>query len=478
MYNETRHLLFECGEVVVYGCEASRAPAGWRDVLGSGHGGGKRQGRLRGLVHKAGNGQTGKGGKRGRWGELKEGKGGKRRGVMTPEQRAGVKSVKVFAQQFWLEDWSGRGMWGDFCGGWDCWGEEMVEGGGGVKEGQGQGQERGGLESLRVTIRHTDWWYYLLGASRSPLELDPRKPGRRAGRLDHYSGNGGANADDGGDDDGQGNSGNGIQNMYREPIHQHPDSSSQQQHQQPSDQQQRRRRRPGWDFENGSWGSKLAHLPPSLKTFELELETTTNNTAALEAIATFAAPKWRFPLAHGTRVLIFDPDATERYQWTGSATFKGSSEPGSVETVPASARGWGVESSQSGVPQQQQQQQQGRRRSMFGTLMDRTKSNGSGRTGSVVSDGSESRQYPTLDYHVVTLRFRAMRPEDAPPLEGIDDAAADETAENGGDVVGNGSSSTAPAPTANGHAVAPAHAMADARPARQVARDVVPSYWG
>lgn len=40
---------------------------------------------------------------------------------MTPEQRAGVRGVKVFAQQFWLEDWSGRGMWGDFCGGWDCW---------------------------------------------------------------------------------------------------------------------------------------------------------------------------------------------------------------------------------------------------------------------------------------------------------------------------------------------------------------------
>ena len=444
----------------MYGCEASRAPAGWRDVLGSGHGGGAKK---RGFLRGKGGGQ----GKRGRWGELKDAKGmGKKggRGVMTPEQRGRVKKVKVFAQQFWLEDWSGRGMWGDFCGGWDRRVDEEGDGSGGNEGG------RAGLERLRVTIRHTDWWYYLLGASRSPLELDPRKPGRRAGRLDHYQGNGGG----GGDDDDDDGSASGIQNMYREPMHHPPGSSSQQQ---PEDQQRRQPRRPGWDFEEGSWGSKLAHLPPSLKTFELELETTTENTAALEAIATSAAAKWRFPLAHGTRVLVLDPDATERYQWTGSAAFRGSSEPGGVETVPASARGWGVEACQSSEPQQQQQQQ-GRRRSMFGTLIDRTKSNGSGRTGSVVSDGSESRQYATLDYHVVILRFRAMRPEDAPPLEGIDDVAADDTTENGGSNVGNGSSSAAPAPTADGHAVAPAHAMADVRPARQVARDVVPSYWG
>ena len=469
---ETADLLARAGEVLVYGCEASRAPAGWVDVLGCG-GRGKRRGRW---LKKKGGGE----GRRGRWGELRDAsKRGERKGgkVMAREVRERVRSVKVFAQQFWLEDWAGRGMWGDFCGSWDGgWS-------GGGEEGGEERKERQGLERLRVTIRHTDWWYFLLGSARSPLALDPRKPGRRAGRVEDVHGDGGDDDDDDEDEEeeegdaaGHGN-GNGIQNMYKEPLH-HPAANSSSSSSQPSDRQQRQRRprRPGWDFEAGSWGSKLAHLPPSLKTFELELETTTENTAALEAIATAAARKWRFPLAHGTRVLVLDPDATERYQWTGSAAFKGSSEPGAVETVPASARGWAVES-QPGVspPPPPQQQQQSRRRSMFGTLMDRTKSNGSGRTGSVVSDGSESRQYATLDYHVVILRFRAMRPEDAPPLRGSDDAATDERAENDGE---NDISSAAPAPTPNGHAVAPAHAMADSRPARQVARDVVPSYWG
>ncbi|KAL9100571.1 MAG: hypothetical protein Q9163_004060 [Psora crenata] len=173
-------------------------------------------------------------------------------------QRQAIRSVHLFAQQYWLEDWNERHQWHDFCRSWSN----------GLAP---------GLERLRVTLRHTDWWYFLLGA-RSPLALDPRKAGRARMRERITTG-------------GEGQvSGAGA----------------------------------GSGFEEGSWGSRFSYFH-GLKVFELELETLQSKRAELDEVVALA-PAWRFPLGDG-RVLVMDDGRIERCHWIGSSRFKGLKAP-------------------------------------------------------------------------------------------------------------------------------------------------------
>ena len=112
-----------------------------------------------------------------------------------------------------------------------------------------------------MTIRHSDWWYDLLG-QRWPLALDARKKGR-ARAMAWVEGEG---------------------------------------------------------FERGSWGSRFGNLR-GLEVFELELETLVGKKGELDAVVKKAA-EWRFGLGDGN-VLVLDEEATEKSGWVGSKHFKG-----------------------------------------------------------------------------------------------------------------------------------------------------------
>ena len=161
---------------------------------------------------------------------------------MKHSQRNAVRYVHLFTQQFWLEDW--RNQWLEFTTSWP----------------------EGGPERIRITIRHTDWWYNLLGQN-SPLALDPKRKGRA--RVDEYV---------------------------------------------PDDQ----------PYESGSWGSRFANLK-GLKKLELELETSEAKRMELDTIIE-KAPGWNFPLGDGN-VLVMDEESTKTSVWTGSKHFKGLHAP-------------------------------------------------------------------------------------------------------------------------------------------------------
>ncbi|KAL6717303.1 hypothetical protein ACLMJK_005218 [Lecanora helva] len=163
-------------------------------------------------------------------------------GSMKIAQRNEIQSVHIFAQQFWLEDWKHK--WLSYAQNWP----------------------NGCPPRLKITIRHTDWWYNLLG-ERSPLALDPKRKGR-------------ANA----------------KNWAAE-----EDS-----------------------FEAGSWGSRFTNMG-GLEHFELELETIESKRPELDAVVD-RAHTWRFPLGDG-RTLILDECATTRESWSGSRHFKGLNAP-------------------------------------------------------------------------------------------------------------------------------------------------------
>lgn len=161
---------------------------------------------------------------------------------MKHSQRNAVRYVHLFTQQFWLEDW--RNQWLAFTTSWP----------------------EGGPERIRLTIRHTDWWYNLLGQN-SPLALDPKRKGRA--RVDDYV---------------------------------------------PDDQ----------PYESGSWGSRFANLK-GLKRLELELETSEAKRTELDTIVE-KAQAWKFPQGDGN-VLVMDEESTETSVWTGSKNFKGLRAP-------------------------------------------------------------------------------------------------------------------------------------------------------
>ena len=165
-------------------------------------------------------------------------------GRMKLSQRNEITYIHIFCQQFWLEDW--KNQWLAFSKSW------MVE--------------PGALQRLRITIRHTDWWYNLLGEN-SPLALDPKRKGRA--RPGEWLG-------------------------AKEP------------------------------FEKGSWGERFRHFE-GLRELELELETVEGKRGELDA-SVEKAGTWQFKLGDGN-VLVLDEDATEKSSWIGSKHFKGLNAP-------------------------------------------------------------------------------------------------------------------------------------------------------
>lgn len=161
---------------------------------------------------------------------------------MKVSQRNAVQYVHLFTQQFWLEDW--KNQWLAFTTSWP----------------------EGGPEKITITIRHTDWWYNLLGEN-SPLALDPKRKGRA--RVGDWV------------------------------PDEHP-------------------------YESGSWGSRFANLK-GLKKFEMELETIEAKRKELDTIVE-RAQSWKFPLGD-SNVLVMDEENIEMSAWTGSKHFKGLSAP-------------------------------------------------------------------------------------------------------------------------------------------------------
>ena len=161
---------------------------------------------------------------------------------MKLSQRNAVRQVHLFTQQFWLEDW--KNQWLAFTTSWP----------------------EGGPEKIKITIRHTDWWYNLLGEN-SPLALDPKRKGRA--RVGDWV---------------------------------------------PDDQ----------PYESGSWGSRFVNLA-GLKKFEMELETVEAKRNELDTIVE-KAQSWKFPLGNGN-VLVMEGENIEKSTWTGSKHFKGLSAP-------------------------------------------------------------------------------------------------------------------------------------------------------
>lgn len=157
---------------------------------------------------------------------------------MKLSQRNAIQYVHIFTQQFWLEDW--KDQWLAYSKSWLY----------------------GCPPRLRITIRHTDWWYNLLGEN-SPLALDPKRKGRA--RVGDWVG-------------------------------------------------------PKEPFEPGSWGQRFVYMK-GLREFELELETVQSKRKELEVIIG-RARRWKFPLGDG-QVLVLDEDSTETATWTGSKYFKG-----------------------------------------------------------------------------------------------------------------------------------------------------------
>lgn len=157
---------------------------------------------------------------------------------MTLSQRNAVQYVHLFTQQFWLEDW--KNQWRDFTTSWP----------------------KKGPEKLRITIRHTDWWYNLLGEN-SPLALDPKRRGRA--RVGEWV---------------------------------------------PGDQ----------PYESGSWGSRFENLP-GLEIFEMELETIEAKRGQLDTIVE-KARSWRFPSCDGNVLVMKEDEKALKSAWTGSKHFK------------------------------------------------------------------------------------------------------------------------------------------------------------
>lgn len=163
-------------------------------------------------------------------------------GRMKVSQRNAVRYVHLFTQQSKLEIYTEK--WLAFTTSWP----------------------EGGPEKIRITIRHTDWWYNQLGEN-SPLALDPKRKHRA--RI-----------------------GDCV----------------------PDDQ----------PYESKSWGSGFASLK-GLKKLEIELETTEAKRMELDTIIE-NAHTWRFPLGDGN-VLVMDEESTRKSFWTGSKHFKGLNAP-------------------------------------------------------------------------------------------------------------------------------------------------------
>ena len=144
-----------------------------------------------------------------------------------------LKSLHFFTQQIWLESY------------WSVAALNIAQ------------QRYPNLQHLRITIRHSDWWWWERSA---PLVLDAKRKGN-----------------------------NGRTSAVRYSI--------------ASD-----------EFHVDSWGRQFSFLK-GLKTFELELETVEGKRKELDEIVIRAAD-WRFPLGDGN-VLVLNPTRTRRTGWHG-----------------------------------------------------------------------------------------------------------------------------------------------------------------
>ena len=315
-------------------------------------------------------------------------------------QREAIRRVHIFAHQNWLENWYEKGQWGKFCRSWDPSGRQWSAGYGRSMS----GECKAGLEELRVTIRHTDWWYYVLG-SFSPLALDPR----RAGRADRMLAEPLIDFKSGADNNGE------RENLQRRLLS---------------------------EYEEGSWGSDFVHFH-HLKIFELELETLDSKRKELDAFVALAR-SWMFPLGNGN-VLMLEPKVTKMERWIGSSCFKGATYAASLAVQESSTLIEGI----SHV----------RKRSAF-SWMSRVANRTEGAESSS-EDGDVSAAGTTLEYYVVTLTWRARRPEDVTLADSRGSTAAASAGVCG-----------------NVQAIDIGSAAPHTGPARATGRDVIPSYWG
>ena len=191
---------------------------------------------------------------------------GPRGGLLKLEQRRMIQQVHIFVQQSWLEGWNRN--WREYCSSWSRK----------VRSSPDDRSEQGICKHpprLRITIRHSDWWYFLLGRS-SPLALDAKRMGRA---------------------------------------------------------------RPGvWvpedaAFEIDSWGSQFGLLK-GLNVFELELETLWEKRGELDAVID-RAKAWHFALGDGN-ILVCNHDATTTTIWKGSKHLKGLPSSVTASTTPPS----------------------------------------------------------------------------------------------------------------------------------------------
>ena len=257
----------------------------------------------------------------------------KRRGLLKHAQRERVQQVHIFAQQLWLEDWNLQ--WRDYCKSWsDC--------------NFGIGPDRNEHPPrLKITMRHTDWWYFLLGEN-SPLALDPKFEGRAP------------------------------------PRSWIPDDAP---------------------FMPNSWGSRFKLLR-GLQDFELELETLQQKKEELDAVVE-RAYGWRFPLP-ANRALVCDCEATVYTSWTGSRHFKGP-PGGKMKTSTLQERGISTVPSSSTTSQHSTLRKNSAATRKKKRLT-RTAS-GSSRDPGSWQEEEELDPASRLEYYVVTLTYRAQDEE-------------------------------------------------------------------
>ena len=145
-----------------------------------------------------------------------------------------LNSLHLFTQQFWLEDSS-----------WPTAARDIAQ------------RRHPNLRHLRITIRHSDWWWWETSA---PLVLDAKRKGING----------------------------------RPPVMGQSIASD--------------------GFHALSWGQQFSFFK-GLKTFELELETVEGKRKELDEIVIRAAD-WRFPLADDN-FLVLNPTRTRRTGWHG-----------------------------------------------------------------------------------------------------------------------------------------------------------------
>lgn len=141
-----------------------------------------------------------------------------------------LRTIHVFAQQFWLE-----GAHGGFTGFVRLWNIARPT-------------------HLKITIRHSDWWWWEVG---EPIALDAKREGRPSAQ--HYS-------------------------------------------------------RPSDLFEPESWGARFRDIE-GLDVLQLELETLEYKKTELDAIVD-RVQGWQFPLGD-SRVLLPNASKTKRTGWVG-----------------------------------------------------------------------------------------------------------------------------------------------------------------